>query len=66
LLAKILSAGQKDTEMAGVFERRQIFKTQKYPYKSGTLHIFAAWLSRLASPLLKRAWFSQTQVQIND
>jgi hypothetical protein len=28
-LAKILSAGQKETEMAGVSERRQIINTQK-------------------------------------
>jgi len=28
-LAKILSAGQKDTEMAGVFERHQIINTPK-------------------------------------
>jgi hypothetical protein len=51
-LAKILSAGQKETEMTGIFERHQIINTPKNPYKLGTLQIVAWWLPRLASPLL--------------
>jgi hypothetical protein len=30
-LAKILSAGQKETAMTGIFERRQIINTPKKP-----------------------------------
>jgi hypothetical protein len=40
-LAKILSAGQKETEMAGMFERHQIITTQKNLYKLGALPTFA-------------------------
>ncbi|MGO9585423.1 MAG: hypothetical protein ACLP2Y_04330 [Limisphaerales bacterium] len=40
-LAKILSAGQKETEMTGVIERHQIINTPKIPYKQGTLPVFA-------------------------
>jgi len=32
VLAKILSAGQKETEMAGGFERHQIINTQEKPF----------------------------------
>ena len=40
-LAKILSAGQKETAMPGIFERRQIINTPKNLYKLGALQIFA-------------------------
>jgi hypothetical protein len=52
-LAKILSAGQKETAMTGIFERRQIINTPGNLYKMGALQTFAWWLPRLASPLLK-------------
>jgi hypothetical protein len=51
-LAKILSAGQKETGMTGIFERHQIINTPQNLYKSGTLQMFACRLPRLASPLL--------------
>jgi hypothetical protein len=51
-LAKILSAGQKATGMAGGFKRHQIINSQKNPCKLGVLYVFVRRIPRLASPVL--------------
>jgi hypothetical protein len=51
-LAKILSAGQKETEMAGFLNGIKLFIPKKYRCKQGVLCVFAWRFHQLASPLL--------------
>jgi hypothetical protein len=66
-LAKFLSAGQKETGVPGIFERRQNINTPKNHYEMGALRVFAWWSSKMASPLLKGCGSAKASaVQLKD